>query len=121
MSLPKTTTTLPLTPPAVWRQLLSLPVWWYQDGLLWLWHRSRIFLKNTVRSLNIYVWIRYLFVPMFGENNFSGRIISFCMRCLQIVGRSLALVGAVLLVITVSCIWLSLPFLILYLLIQQIL
>ena len=40
----------------------------------------------------ISVWIKNIFVPMFGQNDWQSRLISIFMRSVQIVGRSIGLV-----------------------------
>ena len=41
--------------------------------------------------LAIGVWTKNIFVPMFGMHDWQSRIISFFMRVVQIIGRSIAL------------------------------
>jgi hypothetical protein len=55
------------------------------------------------------LWWRYLFVPMYGQYNWQGRVISFIMRFVQGVVRGFLfmLYGAVILGIIVA--WFVLP------------
>ena len=41
--------------------------------------------------LAIKVWIKNIFVPMFGMHDWQSRIISFFMRVVQIIGRAIVL------------------------------
>ncbi len=70
--------------------VLFFPVWWYTRGLAmilrWLGRRAR---GANVR-LGVGVWIRNLFVPMYGETSFGGRVISFFARLVMIAVRGVA-------------------------------
>lgn len=63
------------------------PVWWYSKGL-W---RAFIDFRRRVRYANEYsgfvLWLTNLFVPMFGQYDTAGRIISFFARLFQVIGR----------------------------------
>lgn len=96
-------------------EIIYLPGWWYTVGLSWLVKRLLVFLKNKSKSLNIGVWIRYLFVPMFGEKDTVSRFISFGVRFFQIIFRTWALISFCLLVIATIFIWLFLPVMMLWL------
>lgn len=48
-------------------------------------------IKGYSRTLAIRVWIKNIFVPMFGMHDWQSRLISFFMRVVQIIGRSIAL------------------------------
>ncbi len=101
------------------RDIIAFPVWWYRfgvahvAGMLW---RSFTY---RVHSLAIGVWIKNLFVPMYGQYDIASRLISFAMRVLQIIARgfflvmwALCLVGAFVMYI------IALPFLLFYLLLH---
>src|SRR3989338_8151251 len=76
---------------AFFKTLFLFPFWWYSRGLLLviLWCvRS---MQNTASNLGLMVWIKNLFVPMYGETDIVSRFISFFLRCIMILGRSIAL------------------------------
>ena len=54
-------------------------------------------IQGYARTLAIRVWIRNIFVPMFGMYDWQSRLISFFMRVVQIIGRTIALCAIVLL------------------------
>lgn len=70
--------------------VFSLPVWWYTRGLslVSIWCRESI--RNASQMFGIGVWVKNLFVPMYGETEWSGRLISFGIRAIMIVVRGLA-------------------------------
>jgi hypothetical protein len=56
------------------------------------------------QALGVAIWLKYLLVPMYGQRDFFGRLVSFVMRLVQIVARTaffvlLALVGLLLIVL----------------------
>jgi hypothetical protein len=81
--------------PAVFRDILvdlvMFPIWWYSKGLLLMLRASAHTLRGYAQYLAIGVWIKNLFVPMFGQRDWQSRLISIFMRSVQIAGRSLAL------------------------------
>lgn len=71
-------------------ELILLPVWWYTTGLKDVFFAT----LNSMRSASVFfglgVWVKNLFVPMYGETSFSGRAISFGVRLVVIAVRGLA-------------------------------
>ena len=69
------------------RELLLFPVWWYTKGL----RQVSKYLVQSIRSASqifgLMVWVKNLFVPMYGETGFAGRAISFFIRLVMIIGR----------------------------------
>jgi hypothetical protein len=48
-------------------------------------------LAATFASLSLGVWLKNIFVPMYGQRDWESRLISVFMRSVQIVFRSLGL------------------------------
>jgi hypothetical protein len=72
--------------------VMRWPFWWYTQGLLFVVHGAGAWVKMYSKSLAVGVWVKNIFVPMFGAYDWQSRIISFFMRVFQIVVRSFALV-----------------------------
>ncbi|MEI6627037.1 MAG: hypothetical protein WCL61_00375 [bacterium] len=94
--------------------IIFFPIWWYSVGV-WklvkrLWHK----LSEIEHGLAVGVWLKNLFVPMYGTRDWAGRLISFLMRSTQVFFRlgALLIVLVVLLVALVA--WLSLPLYLIY-------
>ncbi len=70
--------------------VVGFPVWWYTAGVLRMagWAARRV--RNASRELALGVWVKNLFVPMYGETGAEGRIISFFMRLAMVVLRGIA-------------------------------
>ncbi|MFA5946084.1 MAG: hypothetical protein WC802_04225 [Patescibacteria group bacterium] len=68
------------------------PLWWYSAGLLERFKGTGELIQGSARSLQLTLWIRNIFTPMYGQYDWQSRLISIFMRCVQIIGRFLALV-----------------------------
>lgn len=70
--------------------VIAFPIWWYTRGTLHTLAWARDSVRDSARALALGVWVRNLFVPMYGERGAEGRIISFFIRAAMIVLRGLA-------------------------------
>ena len=100
--------------------LLYFPIWWYSKGLWQVILGVQRFLSDKLKSLALLVWIKNLFVPMFGQEDFAGRLISFFIRFFQIIGRSLVFVCLAGLSFLLLLLWILGPIYIVYQIIWQI-
>ena len=95
------------------------PLWWYTDGV----KQAFLFSLQLFKDGNLYLapglWLKNIFVPMFGQNDLQGRLVSFFMRLVNFIGRSLALLIWLVICILVFCIWLILPLAVIYMFIQS--
>ncbi|MGE5425802.1 MAG: hypothetical protein ACM3PZ_01895 [Bacillota bacterium] len=89
--------------------LVYFPLWWYGAGFIR--HAGRVwrFLKDEERALGFSVWARNWLVPMYGQSDFVGRLISFVMRTVQIIARGALLFIWALLGLLLAILWLALP------------
>lgn len=71
------------------RDLLYFPFWWYTHGFLRFAKSLVKALRFKWQDLGVGVWVKNLFVPMFGVRDIAGRLISFFMRLVNIIGRFL--------------------------------
>lgn len=67
------------------------PIWWYSRGLFHVIEWMRRELAYRVREYAFRVWIKNFFVPMYGQHDWTGRIISVFMRFVVLIGRAIAL------------------------------
>ncbi len=94
--------------------LIYFPLWWYSGGAL---HAARScfgLLKDGNQNLAPGLWLTNLFVPMFGQYDWQGRIISFFMRLVQLIARSIALFVWLQICIILWLVWLALPIAVVY-------
>ncbi len=71
--------------------IVLFPVWWYTRGLVKMGSGVLDFWTAERSSLAIGVWIKNIFTPMYGTHDIAGRLISFFMRIVQIIGRTIVL------------------------------
>ncbi len=102
-------------------EIIYFPLWWYSVGFGRLLRNVWNFFCDQEKSLGFSVWAKNIFVPMYGQYDFAGRLISFLVRLVQVICRGFVL--AIWLVICLAIIvgWLALPLLLLIALVFQIL
>jgi len=71
--------------------------------------RAGEFLRGRNQALGFSVWSKNIFVPMYGQNDFAGRAISFIIRLLQVLVRGLALLAFILATVFLILAWLFFP------------
>jgi hypothetical protein len=94
--------------------IFYFPIWWYTKGALHALRGCFNLFKQGNANLAPGLWLANLFVPMFGQFDFQGRIISFFMRLVQIIARTFALLLWLVLCLILFVCWLLLPALIFY-------
>ena len=70
--------------------IVSLPAWWYTRGLSIMTAWFRRFVRDASERFSLGVWVKNLFVPMYGDTEWSGRLISFGVRFAMIFVRGAA-------------------------------
>lgn len=102
------------------RDILYFPIWWYSRGLNNILKSLGNFLINKQKSLGLFVWIKNIFVPMYGQYDWQGILISFFVRLIQIIIRSIAMIFWIILAVLAICFWLLLPIFVIYEIIFQL-
>jgi len=90
-------------------EILYFPVWWYTVGFGRLIKTVGNFWLNQEKILGFSVWLKNLFVPMYGQNDWAGRLISLVIRLVQIIFRGLVLAVWFIVGLLVLLIWLIFP------------
>ena len=65
--------------------VVGFPIWWYTHGLFTMAKWAGGSVRSASQYLGLGVWIKNLFVPMYGETAIAGRLISFAVRLFMIV------------------------------------
>lgn len=84
------------------------PVWWYTKGLSGVIQKVGAALRYRARAYAFAIWLKNLFVPMYGQRDLAGRAVSVFMRMVVLIGRGIAFVVEALvygLGIVVWCLW----------------
>src|SRR3989338_3745667 len=88
---------------------LYTPIWWYTGGLLRQLKGVWGSFVARQEQLAIDVWLKNLFVPMYGQYDFTGRLISFFVRFAQIIGRAIVLLIWAVLLLVWLMVWVLIP------------
>jgi len=98
---------------------LYAPIWWYTHGLV----RAMRFAARLVATGNAQfapgLWLRNVFVPMFGQYDWQGRLVSFFVRLINVIIRFILLVIWVIFSLCVFTLWIALPIIIIYMLVRS--
>lgn len=89
--------------------IIAFPVWWYTVGFVHMAAWAAHSVRNVSRNLGLSIWVRNLFVPMYGEHGIEGRLISFFMRLVMIIGRGMGVLVWSVIVWTTFALYLVAP------------
>lgn len=92
-------------------EILYFPIWWYSVGFVRAIKNVFRFLRAREASLGFSIWLKNIFVPMYGQRDIASRIISFVMRLVQIIFRGIALLFWLILILAALVVWLAFPIL----------
>lgn len=91
--------------------IFATPVWWYTGGLKTVAHWWIYMVRRGNASLGVLLWLKNLFVPMFGQHDWQGRMISIFMRFVNLAGRGIVYVIWMTAVTALLLLWIAAPFL----------
>ncbi|HYE59705.1 MAG TPA: hypothetical protein VEA18_00780 [Candidatus Kapabacteria bacterium] len=95
---------------------LYFPLWWYSGGIVFMFHVAGGMLKTGNSLFAPGLWLQNLFVPMFGQHDWQGRIVSFFVRFMNVIARSIALIIWFCIVVLVCLVWIAFPIMVVFLL-----
>ncbi len=101
------------------RDLVFFPIWWYSQGLFLFVKRNWEFLKQQEKSLALFIWIKNIHRPMYGQQDWQGILISVLMRIVQIIIRSVVMLFWIGISLLAILIWVFIPLIIIYQVIFQ--
>ncbi|MBI5370292.1 hypothetical protein HZA85_03830 [Candidatus Uhrbacteria bacterium] len=90
-------------------RIVGFPIWWYGPGLALFLKRLLQTAGSLAESLALKVWMKNLFVPMYGDTSFAGRAISFGIRLVMIISRTVGLFLYAILLMVLFVLYLVLP------------
>lgn len=98
----------------LFKEIVYFPIWWYTGGLkrhlLYVWHS----VVRLNRNLSLSLMFKNIGKPMFGQYDRAGRIISFFMRLLLLVTRSIVFILFSLFYLLLLIAWAVLPLVIVW-------
>jgi len=102
-------------------EIVYFPIWWYSVGFYRLLKNTWNLFRNQEKSLGFLVWAKNILVPMYGQTDWAGRLISFLVRLVQVIGRGFVLTIWLIICLAIIIFWLALPPFLLLALIFQVL
>lgn len=100
--------------------VLWFPVWWYTTGIKKMIQFCIDGLRYRIRQYAFAIWIKNFFVPMYGQYDWQGRLISVFMRFVVIVARGIALFFEALAYVFLVFCWALVPPLAFFMALQNI-
>jgi len=100
--------------------VLNAPVFWYGRGAYDAGAYCGRLITRRWHSLGVGVWIKNIFVPMYGQRDITGALISFFMRVVQIIARGIVMILWTILVLILFLAYLALPILVAVELLRQL-
>lgn len=95
-------------------EIIYFPLWWYSSGL----YRAGLFclqqIKKQWNNMGLSIHFKFLFKPMYAQRDFTGRVISFFARFIQLIFKSLAFVVFGLISLGIFLLWIVLPIIIVW-------
>lgn len=89
--------------------MVYFPVWWYTLGLQQIGLACYHLFQEGNYNLSPGLWLKNIFVPMFGQSDWQGRIMSFFMRLVNVIGRGIALFVWLVFVLILFIFWIIFP------------
>jgi len=102
------------------RDIIFFPLWWYSVGLVMIGKKLLFFLSDRQKSLGLLVWIKNIHRPMYQQYDWQGMLISFFMRLVMIIMKSIAMLFWTLIALALFLAWIILPIYIVYEIIFQL-
>jgi len=94
--------------------VLYWPFWWYSRGLLKAAKFCLGEIKDQQERLGLWVWLKNIFTPMYGQYDWEGRLISFLVRLVQVIFRAILLMVWAVLMFLLFLVWLTTPVFVIY-------
>jgi hypothetical protein len=89
--------------------IVYFPVWWYTGGAKQVFLKCIAMIRNTNQRMAPGLWLKNLFVPMFGQTDWQGRIMSVFIRFINFVVRFIGLFIWSLIILALFFVWLLVP------------
>lgn len=99
---------------------LAFPLWWYSKGTVKIIQFIMEKTSQRAYTLSLRIWIKNLFVPMYGQYDIAGRIISFILRIFVLMYRLILFIIWFIVLLCLLGIWLFGPIAVLYYIIYQL-
>ncbi|NTU99165.1 hypothetical protein HGA64_04150 [Candidatus Falkowbacteria bacterium] len=100
--------------------IIYFPAWWYGVGFFNFLLKLGKFIANREKEVGLLVWLKNIGKPMYGQRDVAGVLISLFIRIIQIIVRSVFMLFWLIIAIFFLIFWISLPIIVIYQLIFQL-
>ncbi len=100
--------------------IIFFPIWWYSAGAI---RAAKSAIRLFLEGNDILVpglWVKNIFTPMFGQTDWQGRMVSFFIRLVNVIVRSILLLFWLLIAIIIFLLWLVIPLFVLAMFIRSL-
>ncbi len=84
-------------------------VWWYTKGLKKVVLKALKTLQYRIKSYGLKIWLKNFFVPMYGQYDLTGKLVSVFIRFMVLIGRVTALAVESIIYFIGILIWIIFP------------
>lgn len=91
---------------------LYFPIWWYSAGSVWALRLCFQLFTVQQTKLSPMLWLKNLFVPMYGQYDWQGRIVSVFIRGANVIVRLFIVLLWAIFFVILFCLYLVFPFLV---------
>ncbi len=95
-------------------ELVYFPLWWYSTGVVLVSRFLFDFVASQEKALGFLIWLKNIYRPMYGQNDWAGILISFLVRLFQVIVRGLALLVIIALAVALFILRVLFPLLVIY-------
>lgn len=71
------------------KDIILFPWWWYTTGLSRMWHRFLQLIFSWQYRIGLGIWVKNWLRPMYAQFDWQGRLISFVMRTIIIIWKTI--------------------------------
>lgn len=100
--------------------IIKAPIFWYTRGVIDAAKYCGRLIVRRWMALGVGVWIVNIFVPMYGQHDLAGKLISFGMRVIQIFFRGMIMIIWTVFVLALFAAYLVVPIFIVITLLRQL-
>lgn len=91
-----------------------VPIWWYSVGLLNQIKRLSRSILELDYLTGFSIWLTHIFIPMYGQHDWQGRLISIFIRITQIIIRGILLLVLVVIRTLITVIYIIAPLIVIW-------
>ncbi|MFH0857660.1 MAG: hypothetical protein V1848_02835 [Candidatus Magasanikbacteria bacterium] len=88
---------------------LYFPLWWYTKGIRHITTNLFSLFETGNILMSPGLWLKNIFVPMYGQYDWQGRLVSFFVRFGNVIARAFGLVFWVFILFVLLIAWIMLP------------